>query len=89
MGPRKNGLHVAGLRLPAVFEMSFSDEDLKRLREEMGTVEQERWIRGETNVAPIEALIARLEAAERCAGHLNNVAPGCELYVAWRKAAGK
>lgn len=75
----------------------FTDDDLKRLQEEMGTIEQERWIRGETNLAPLEALIARLEAAEtfvEIAMRLDCVDSALARQAidagnAWRKAAGK
>lgn len=73
--------------------MTFTDEDLKRL-EEMGTVEKERWIRGETNVAPLEALVSRLQAAESAIPDLMQhgaiMCRNCMSKVsAWRKVAGK
>lgn len=62
----------------------FSDKDLERLkmREQPQRITKDK----------ILALLARLEAAERCAEHLYQEweAPGCcELYDAWRKSAGK
>lgn len=41
--------------------MAFSDEDLKRLKEEIGDADYHE--------GPIKALIARLEAAEACIDH--------------------
>ena len=76
--------------------MSFSDDDLKRLKEELG-----RWLGIHTNPEltdpmfslsskTINALLARLEAAEAilCVEG-NKINWRTDLLKAWRKAAGK
>lgn len=76
---------------------TFTDEDLKRLQE-MGTVELERWIRGEIDMPSLYSLIARLEAAEECARVLDfHVVNKCSesdehdesALGKWRKACGR
>lgn len=61
--------------------MIFSDEDLKRLKENVSTMQ----IKG------MEALLARLEAAEAYIKSMpENVTDDNErLHKAWRKSAGK
>lgn len=69
--------------------MAFTDDDLKRLKEELkkstGQVRifDEYW--------HIDSLIARLEAAERYATYMRKKHPGWynPQYEDWRKAAGK
>lgn len=62
---------------------SFTDEDLKRLHAEYDGM----------GVDKIDALIARLEAAEACAGllgtFLNLKVDAQYLLSEWRKASGK
>lgn len=63
--------------------MSFSDDDLKRLKEWAYT----------KNEGEILCLLARLEAAENCIYHLLNPRTkektDCTCIADWRKAAGK
>ena len=74
--------------------MAFTDEDLKRMKEEIvigGVV----W-----KVPTIKALLARLEAAERCipvliqahkqiCAELGYQYEDCGPLITWRKAAGR
>ena len=66
--------------------MIFTDDDLKRLEDMTIDPRKESIVR---NIV-IQALLARLEAAEIClmdefeCGHYNSA-----LFIAWRKAAGK
>lgn len=64
--------------------MAFTDDDLKRLKEETKGDEEPPWY--------LEALLARLEAAERCILRTTQDEEGLiesEDYTAWRQAAGK
>lgn len=71
-------------------EMTFTDEDLKRLKE-YHSIDREFhansiWVER----SKLKALIARLEAAENCAKNLNNIlAEHCELLEVWRKSKGE
>lgn len=64
---------------------AFTDDDLKRLKDEKDFLIYHRWI--------VPALLARLEAAEKyieiVAGEEPLGAFDTEAYEAWRKAAGK
>lgn len=66
--------------------MSFTDEDLRRIKD---------YLRTDPMKVPVylEALIERLEAAERCIeGKVYERSIDIQLwerYVAWRKACGK
>jgi hypothetical protein len=62
--------------------MPFTDDELKRLKEciDMTPADPGMFVKN------IEALIARLEAAERCARACNCLSSARD---AWRKAAGK
>ena len=78
--------------------MSFSDDDLKRLKEELG-----RWLGIHTNPEltdpmfslsskTINALLARLEAAEECVKLMLQDIPlplEEKALKAWRKACGE
>lgn len=81
--------------------MTFTDDDLKRLKGYMLTRE-ENWM--DFLLSDLSALLARLEAAEDFAGHMRR-GMGCshdrhcncppddiiaiEKYRTWRKAVGK
>lgn len=79
--------------------MAFTDEDLKRLKAhegyeftKMNEGQSETW--AFVDSAKIDALLARLEAAEAYVkfDHQNWIEGGPKqeaLYQAWRKAAGK
>jgi hypothetical protein len=82
-----------------VWEMTFTDEDLGRLKEELAANRRMEW-----PMPDCEAFIARLEAAEKCAtsaGAIINDHLGinsnderlardyAEAVAVWRKAAGK
>ena len=62
--------------------MTFTDDDLKRLSNEMDHTDQ---------FPKLKALIARMEAAERFIDHSGMMidAEDHPYYRAWRKAAGK
>jgi hypothetical protein len=71
-------------------EMSFTDEDLKRLRELVKDQKSNIWLPvGEGHEKGIRVLLNRLEKAEICVDHLIHVHPDCKVVEAWRKAAGK
>lgn len=78
--------------------MSFSDDKIKQLKERLQWKRREKlFFEVKMNLEDIEALLARLEAAEELLGVLrlnpDNLAPKAstlgELWGAWRKAAGK
>lgn len=60
--------------------MTFTDEDLKRLKQDL----EHNYYPGE--IERVQALLARLEAAEKVANNCN-----CLSYsrARWRKASGK
>lgn len=74
--------------------MTFTDEDLKRLKESLVN---------QADTKGFKALIARLEAAERVMNEfvlpenvgrcrrllLNNECSACDAVIVWRKAAGR
>ena len=62
-------------------EMTFTDDDLKWIKSELAANRRMEW-----PMPDCEALLARLEAAERC---LDNGANDNLLIKAWRKAAGR
>lgn len=62
--------------------MSFTDNDLKRLKDQLAGNAPTY---GKNGGVDLDALLARLEAAEVCANHSQS----CYGYKAWRKAAGK
>lgn len=67
---------------------AFTDEDLKRLKEEVFFLEPY----GKETKGQLDALLARLEAAEvwaKCHQEFCNKGKDCSAYVAWRKTAGK
>jgi hypothetical protein len=71
--------------------MTFSDDDLKRLKERITNPKHDHTI---SNNLKIPALLARLEAAEEMAEHIkSNECCGCDegikLYETWCKKAGK
>lgn len=73
--------------------MSFTDEDIKKLKERIG--ECSHWPNGgvTTSLEYLESLLARLEAAETFIdAHAKKLRldcePGCTFYEAWRKACG-
>lgn len=67
--------------------MTFTDDDLKRLKDQ---VDRNDPVDNFTSIDKMKALLVRLEAAEKLAGHDHC---GCygrnELEATWRKAAGK
>jgi len=75
----------------------FTDEDLKRLKEQTDEAVENRW--NYPRWIQIQALLARLEAAEACIDDhrgdcLADIGKKCscgyqEKLDAWRKAAGK
>ena len=83
--------------------MSFSDEDLRRLKELTYMAKQTNGKVSFPNVENMMALISRLEAAEILSNEIANIhghsGPGdwndvlecqlCPAIKAWRKAAGK
>lgn len=65
--------------------MTFTDDDLKRLKSQLAleiSPDEDVLI----NNGEVDALLARLEAAERCINPANCYAVD---YEAWRKASGK
>jgi hypothetical protein len=76
--------------------MSFTDEDLKRLKE-IAEIDQRPSKVSETTLDNefLRALVARLEAAEKAARWFNVItvedqkSEPYQDYLAWRKAAGK
>lgn len=72
--------------------MAFSDTDLEDLKESIRLHKENTSVTPDTIrvVVPfLEALICRLEAAERCAESYGSQHPKAADYLAWRKAAGK
>lgn len=77
--------------------MTFTDEDLKRLKEKVFATPKEDWIHPHERPEYYKALIDRLEAAEMIATHVASRWKDSPFYVlgteelieAWRKAAGK
>ena len=65
--------------------MTFTDEDLKRLK-----IDSEAWVSPYWDHKKIQALLHRLECAEAYACECRELgADDTELYEAWRKSAGK
>lgn len=67
---------------------TFTDDDLKRLKEYLDSPGRKYWgpgLSGDTT----EALLARLEAAEKCLEPSAGDIVPAQRYEAWRKAAGK
>jgi len=60
----------------------FTDEDLKKLKDELNA-------NGEIYDCVLPALVGRLEAAERVARTFENNPDYLEALTEWRKAAGK
>ena len=72
--------------------MSFTDDDLKRLKDDMKGDPEDDVYRGKKNILcfdEMNSLLARLEAAEACAESYVEGWPNGGLATAWRKAAGK
>lgn len=74
--------------------MSFTDEDLGRLKEAIVSDEAEsdndKWPKTIVRQIHLQALIARLEAAETpCGMAISRLVCKCSPCLAWRKAAGK
>jgi hypothetical protein len=67
--------------------MNFTDDDLKRLKERLEN--QNEPIFTHFNRIDIKALLARLEAAERCMSVGDDYVQWNAAYEAWCKAAGK
>jgi hypothetical protein len=74
-----------------VHTMSFSDNDLKRLKERIEHADAPPKSNGVgLTTVQLEALLARLEAAERYADRFEPIDDeDIELLQAWRSAAGK
>lgn len=72
--------------------MSFTDEDLERLKKHADTLKEWK-IDYRTNkvmaVFDIKAILARLETAEACIIPEELIGSLEEKYEAWRKAVGK
>lgn len=69
--------------------MTFTDDELKRLKADLLNPEASVILNGDD----ISAILARLEAAEKCVqehfGHgVLDCEPNCTVYEAWRKAKG-
>lgn len=73
--------------------MTFSDHDLKRLKEDIARFKETGAHPFSIQGPQLDALIARLEAAEaivdRCECKPHRQSLGCEGYLTWRKRAGK
>jgi len=66
--------------------MPFTDDDLKRLKEQLPFGQWNQHL----NTEALEALLARLETSERgYCHHTNPLNCDCLYCVTWRKAAGK
>jgi hypothetical protein len=72
--------------------VTFTDDDLKRLKDHFNGMPHYIDIPASQEPVNLSALLARLEAAERFTKHVIDLTPdysGCIRYKAWRKAAGK
>jgi hypothetical protein len=74
--------------------MTFTDDDLKRLKEDLQERKDDHYeLAGRLDIESMEALLARLEAAEiLIEAFMDREGMGPfwkEEYEAWRKAAGK
>jgi len=69
--------------------MSFSDDDLKRLKEMIADTNA-LWVNDKNIANPLLALLARLDAAEECmAACLGGLTTCVKEFSEWRKSAGK
>ena len=70
--------------------MTFTDEDLKRLKEDLKKRTGENVLCRYLTYDDVDALLLRLEAAENCiTKHVVDEWIDCGCMKEWRKAAGK
>lgn len=75
--------------------MTFTDDDLKRLKEDIDGYEREQFDDWGMSVDEVKRLLARLEAAEELLEECNlvwvrhNSDIAEKLFEAWRKACGR
>jgi hypothetical protein len=71
----------------------FTDDDLKRLKERRVELKDDPLGDGYLGAFEIDALLARLEASERCAGYLGSLAVYDTtmevLLKEWKKSCGQ
>jgi hypothetical protein len=70
-------------------KLTFTDDDLQKLKGFISIDDFYKPIGGHYMRPLVKALIARLEAAELCAGFYAMANPNADTVVNWRKAAGK